>query len=57
MTCISDIEGALNDAKAALADFQKGDTADIMAGIKEVGDMVSLVNKARTDCKMEKYKK
>ena len=55
-TCIADVKEVVSDAEEALADFKKGDPADIMAGIKEIADIITVLKKAETDCKMDKYK-
>jgi len=55
-TCIADVKEVVADAEEALADFKKGDPADIMAGIKEIADIITVLKKAETDCKMDKYK-
>lgn len=49
--CIQDAETIIADAKIALADFAKKDLPDIIAGIKELADVLDALEKALADCK------
>ena len=48
--CIKDAEEVFADAKIAVEDFKKQDVADIIAGIKEVAELLLVVNKGMKDC-------
>lgn len=48
--CIQDGEGILNDAEDAITKFQKKDLSDIIAGVKDVADIIKLIQAAMKDC-------
>ena len=49
--CLKDSEAVEADIKIAVADFQKGDIAGIIAGAKEMGELLKVVEADITDCK------
>ena len=49
-SCIKDAETVFGDAKTAVADFKKGDAAGAIAGIKELADMMKVVQSGMKDC-------
>ena len=48
--CIQDVEHVIQDAQAAVTDFQKKDVQDIIAGVKEVADLLKTVKVGMKDC-------
>ena len=48
--CIQDGTGIINDAEDAITKFQKKDLTDIIAGIKDVADIIKLIQAAMKDC-------
>lgn len=49
--CLTDAKSVEVDLSAAIADFKKGDMADIIAGAKQVAHLLSTVEADITDCK------
>jgi len=49
-SCIKDVETLAADAKVAIADFEKKDAADVLAGLKEVAQMITVVKSGMQDC-------
>lgn len=47
---MQDIETVLGDANTAVADFKKGGASNVIAGLKEMGDLLATVKKGMTDC-------
>jgi hypothetical protein len=48
--CIQDVEGVVSDAETAIADFEKKDLSDIVAGFKALADLVGKVKSGMSDC-------
>ena len=49
--CLNDAEGLEVELDVAVTDFKKKDIMDIIAGVSEVGKMISTVNVDVVDCK------
>lgn len=49
--CLTDAKSVETDMTAAIADFKKGDVADIIAGITQIGHLLSTVDADISDCK------
>jgi hypothetical protein len=49
-SCIKDAETVFGDAKIAVSDFKKGDAAGAIAGIKEIADIMKVVESGMKDC-------
>jgi hypothetical protein len=49
-SCIKDAEEVFGDAKIAVADFKKKDVSAVIAGIKEVAELMKVVKKGMSDC-------
>merc|ERR1712127_167054 len=49
--CLTDAKSVETDMSAAIADFKKGDVADIIAGITQIGHLLSTVDADISDCK------
>jgi len=49
--CLTDAKSIETDLATAIADFTKGDIADIIAGAKEVAHLLTKVEADITDCK------
>lgn len=50
-TCIQDVETVVKDSEIAIQDFEKKDAKDVIAGIKEVGEVIKVIKSAVVDCK------
>jgi hypothetical protein len=48
--CIQDVEHVVQDAQAAYTDFSKKDVQSIIAGVKEVADLMKTVKQGMSDC-------
>ena len=48
--CIQDVEHVITDAQNAFEDFSKKDLEDIIAGVKEVADLLQTVKVGMKDC-------
>jgi len=48
--CIDDVEHVLGDATTAVSDFKKGGASNVIAGLKEVADLLKTVKTGMTDC-------
>jgi len=48
--CLGDAEDILHDVEHAYADFKKGHAGDVIAGVKQVGNMLKSLKKALKDC-------
>jgi hypothetical protein len=48
--CIQDVEHVFTDAKTAVADFEKGDIASVLDGVKEIADILKTVQAGMKDC-------
>ena len=48
--CIDDLEHVLGDATTAVSDFKKGGASNVIAGLKEVADLLKTVKTGMTDC-------
>lgn len=49
-SCIKDAETVFADAKLAIDDFKKKDVSDVIAGIKEVAELMKVVKNGMQDC-------
>lgn len=49
-SCIKDAETVFADAKIAVNDFKKKDVASVIAGIKEVAELLQVVKSGMSDC-------
>ena len=49
--CLTDAKSVETDMTAAIADFKKGDIADMIAGVAKVGHLLSTVDADISDCK------
>lgn len=49
-TCITDVEGIYSDTLTAVADFEQGSVTSVIAGVKEVGVLLHLVQTSMKDC-------
>jgi hypothetical protein len=49
-SCIKDAEEVFGDAKIAVNDFKKKDVSDVIAGIKEVAELMKVVHRGMSDC-------
>ena len=49
-SCIKDAETVFADAKIAVNDFKKKDVSDVIAGIKEVAELLTVVKAGMQDC-------
>ena len=49
-SCIKDAETVFGDAKVAVADFKKGGAAGAISGLKEIADMMKVVQSGMKDC-------
>jgi hypothetical protein len=47
---MKDADTVILDAEIAVADFKKMDASDVMAGIKEVAEMMKVVHQGMKDC-------
>jgi len=48
--CLTDAESVKTDLQSVVADFQKKDIADMIAGVKVLGHLVSTVQSDIKDC-------
>ena len=49
-SCIKDAETVFGDAKVAGADFKEGGAAGAISGLKEIADMMKVVQSGMKDC-------
>ena len=49
-SCIKDAEEVFEDAETAIKDFEKKDVASVIAGIKEIAEMMKVVQSGMKDC-------
>jgi len=48
--CIQDVETVVTDAEAAVKDFKAGGVDNVIAGIKEVSEILKVVKTGMSDC-------
>ena len=48
--CLADVEHVLGDAQSAVIDFKKGGASNVIAGLKEIGDLLQTVKTGMADC-------
>jgi hypothetical protein len=49
-SCIKDVSTFVSDTEVAYADFKKKDVQSIIAGVKEIGEMIKVVKNGMADC-------